>query len=358
MSKKNIIKNNFALLIGINYTGTYSQLNGCQNDVLKMKDILITHYNFKEKNIVTMIDKGGYIQPTAYNIISQINSLYIKSKNKLIDEIYIHYSGHGSNIIDKNKDETDGMDECIVPLDYMDAGLISDDLIYSFLSKINPVKKITLVFDSCNSASCTDLPYSFTLNDSNEIIKQSLSKKKPITNNKNIFVLSGCLDAKVSYDVSEPDGTPCGLLSYNLRKTLQEYNYSCTIGQLLANIKKGFGPTDQTPVLSVNSNDYNINTKIFEKTIKNIQSNKSSKEIPQKKQTKKIKLDQSTKLTPNTIEEINNNKYQLENLYIQFKSFNEMCKNMPLEKVDKHIDTFISQIDKIKLNLDKLKNKN
>lgn len=259
-----IEKRKIALLIGINYMGSPDQLMGCQNDVIKMKDVLMNIYKYKNENIIMLVDKDGYIPPTKSNIISQLNRLFILSSREQLDEIFFHYSGHGTNIVDRDKDETDGKDECIVPVDYIKSGIISDDIIYSFLSKIKRVKKkIICVFDSCNSASCTDLPYSFVIDNKNKILKQIFSKRKPINNNNNIFVISGCLDDKLSWDVSEPDGTPCGLLSYNLRKTLEQFNYTCTIEQLLINIKKGFEKIDQSPVLSVNSINCNINTIVF-----------------------------------------------------------------------------------------------
>lgn len=332
-----VTKNKYALLIGINYTGTSAQLNGCQNDVLKMKEVIKTHYGYKEENIIMMIDKPGFILPTASNIVRQFNLLYSKSVNGLIDEIYIHYSGHGTSIIDRDGDETDGNDECIVPLDYAKSGIITDDFIYSFLSAIKPVKKITWIFDSCNSASCTDLPYSYTLNNYSKIIKKILSKRKPIANNKNIFVLSGCLDPKVSYDVREPDGTPCGLLSYNLRKTLEKYGYTCTIEQLLTNIKKGFGSTDQTPVLSVNSNDYGLNTIIFEKPV----PTQPAKPVPT----------QPVKPTTNTLNKIKINNNLIKNLYVQFNSFTSRSRNMNAQQIDTNVNNFINQVENIKNNL-------
>jgi len=259
-------KKKIAILIGINYIGSQVQLAGCQNDVIKMKDVLMKNYGYKNENIYMLVDRPEFIQPTASNIIAQLNWLYLLSAKEVIGEIYVHYSGHGTSIIDRDRDETDGKDECIVPVDYTKSGIISDDIIYSFLSKIKQVeKKIIWVFDSCNSASCTDLPYSFVIDNKNKITKQILSKRKPITNNNNIFVLSGCLDAKVSYDVVELDGTPCGLLSYNLRKTLEKFNYTCTISQLLINIKSGFGNLDQAPVLSDNLNTFGLNTIVFQK---------------------------------------------------------------------------------------------
>lgn len=347
-------KNKYALLIGINYAGTTAQLEGCQNDVLKMKEVIKTHYGYKEENIIMMVDKEGFISPTASNIVAQLNSLYTKSVNALVDEIYIHYSGHGTSIIDKDRDETDARDECIVPLDYIKSGIITDDTIYSFLSKIKPVKKITWVFDSCNSASCTDLPYSYTLNNSRQIIKQVLSKRKPIVNNKNIFVLSGCLDAKVSYDVREPNGTPCGLLSYNLRKTLEQFGYTCTISQLLTNIKKGFGTNDQTPVLSVNSNNYGPNTIIFEKPVLTQQSRPSQPSRPSRPSQPSHPSDK-IKLSKQTIVDIKNVNNGIKTFHSQFNNFNSKCANMNQEQINSNIDNFEKQLDNIKINLSNCK---
>lgn len=326
-----------ALLIGINYIGTSAELYGCHNDVIKIKQVLMSNYNYLESNINMLIDKKDYSQPTASNILSALNTIYIQCKKEVIEEVFIYYSGHGTNIIDMDKDETDGKDECIVPLDYVKSGIITDDIIYKFLSQLAPVKKkIIWIFDSCNSASCTDLLYSFTINNANQVIKQNLSKRKPITNNKNIFVLSGCLDAKVSYDVREPDGTPCGLLSYNLRKTLEQFGYNCTIEQLLTNIKKGFGATDQSPVLSVNSNTYGPKTIVFEKPIKTSPISISPTSI---KPT-------STQL--NLIKQSNN---QIKILNNDFNNFTNKSSKMTQDQIKTQLDLFVLKLDEIKLGL-------
>jgi len=323
-----------ALLIGINYTGTSEQLNGCQNDVIKIKEVIKTNYNYLESNINILIDKQGFIQPTFSNILSALNTIYIRCKKEVIDEVFIYYSGHGTNMIDRDRDEVDGKDECIVPLDYIKSGMITDDIIYKFLSALAPVKKkIIWVFDSCNSASCTDLPYSFTLTNANRVVKQNLSKRKPISNNKNIFVLSGCLDAKVSYDVREPDGTPCGLLSYNLRKTLEQFGYNCTIEQLLTNIKKGFGTNDQTPVLSVNSNTYGPNTIIFEKKIKTSRT--------------------YTKPTITQLNSIKQTNNQIKIFSDDFNGFTNNSRNMTQNQIKTKLDSFVLKLEEIKSDLKK-----
>ena len=253
-----------AVLIGSNYIGTQYRLYGCQNDVIKYKTVLINNFGYKNEDIKMLIDLTGYEYPTKANILKYMDWIYQQTCTpNLIDEITFYYSGHGTSVKDKDGDELDGMDECIVPLDFEKFGFILDDYIYaSFLSKLKPVKKIICIFDSCNSASCTDLPYSFTCAN-NVLVKQFYSKRQSILSNSNIFVLSGCLDSKTSLDSREQDGTPCGLLSYWLRITLAKYNYKCTIENIVMDIKKGFGNNDQTPVLSVNSNNFLPSTCVF-----------------------------------------------------------------------------------------------
>ena len=267
-----------ALLIGINYVGTPNNLFGCHNDVLKYRLVLINNFGYKDEDIKMLLDLNDYEFPTKNNIIKYMNWIYEQTTiSNLVDEITFYYSGHGTNIRDTNGDEPDKMDECIVPLDFNKSGLIIDDYIYlNFLSKLKPVKKIIMIMDSCNSASCTDLPFSFTLNN-NKIIKQFYSKRSVIKNNPNIFVLSGCLDPKYSFENKETDGTPCGLLSYWLRKTLEKYNYNCTIENLLISIKNGFGMNDQIPVLSVNSNKHIPSSIIFNNKTRNLEIQKNSK---------------------------------------------------------------------------------
>ncbi len=256
----------FAVLIGCNYVGTRNELYGCQNDIIKYKPILINNYGYLEENIISLMDAPGFEYPTFNNIIKSMNWLIEKSLGA--DELTFYYSGHGTNLRDGSKDEPDRMDECVVPLDFNSSGFIVDDYIYlNFLSKLKPVNRLICIFDSCNSASCTDLPYSFTWA-TRKVVKLSFSKRLPIKNNPNIFVLSGCLDPKYSYDSREPNGTPCGLLSYWLRQTLVSGGYKATVGELVSKIKNGFGSNDQTPVVSVNSNNYTTSTVVFTPWVK------------------------------------------------------------------------------------------
>jgi hypothetical protein len=54
-----------ALLVGINYRNTESELNGCINDIINMKDVLITKFGYSIDDI-TVITDDTEIKPTRY----------------------------------------------------------------------------------------------------------------------------------------------------------------------------------------------------------------------------------------------------------------------------------------------------
>ena len=116
MSKKK------ALLIGINYKGTSGQLNGCINDVNDIRNLLISKFKYSSSDIIVLTDDTPK-KPTGINIMNELGKLVIKAYHNQLDEIWIHYSGHGSYVRDRNQDEKDGRDEVLVPIDYKKMGL-------------------------------------------------------------------------------------------------------------------------------------------------------------------------------------------------------------------------------------------
>ena len=58
----------YALLVGINYTGTQNQLMGCINDALGMRTELIEHHGYLPENITVITDETE-TKPTAHNIL-------------------------------------------------------------------------------------------------------------------------------------------------------------------------------------------------------------------------------------------------------------------------------------------------
>ncbi|KAF9155823.1 Ca(2+)-dependent cysteine protease [Mortierella sp. AD011] len=150
-----------ALLIGINYRGLHNELHGCVNDTVVMKKFLLEN-KFKEENIRILTDDqvGTQWMPTKANIMRNLEWLIHDAKKN--DSYFLHYSGHGGQVADLDGDETDGMDNCIFPLDHAQNGVIVDDELHNMLVKSLPQGvRLTVVFDCCHSGSALDLPYMY-----------------------------------------------------------------------------------------------------------------------------------------------------------------------------------------------------
>jgi hypothetical protein len=216
----------YALLIGINYTSAPSgQLNGCINDVNKMKHLLIHKFGYKKQNIKMLTD-DHFEKPTFHNIMKEINVLLEKAK--FCSDIFFHYSGHGSYIPDQDGDEADRQDECLIPLDYYKNGYITDDMIRKlFVEKLSPSCRATLVVDACHSATCFDLPYKYN--------KQGQEWERINDNvvpNKQIAMISGCKDSQTSSD-AYLNGEFKGAMTFALTSVLEHYNYKISWKDLL-----------------------------------------------------------------------------------------------------------------------------
>lgn len=149
-----------AVLIGINYVGTESELSGCHNDVLNIKRYLMAVHGFEESNIVLLMDDGKHILPTRNNIMKAFQDLAQSSRAG--DTCVLHYSGHGGNVKDVSGDEPDRRDETLVPLDFDSAGhIIDDDLFKALVVKIPKGALLMCLMDSCHSGTVLDLPYKF-----------------------------------------------------------------------------------------------------------------------------------------------------------------------------------------------------
>lgn len=242
MSKK-------ALLIGINYVGTSNQLAGCINDVINMKNVLITQFGYHETDITMMTDDTP-VKPTRSNILVELLKLIVSGAPTL----YFHYSGHGGSVRDANGDEKDGYDETICPLDFMTNGQITDDVLNGILQSMNANCKLTAVLDCCHSGSGFDLQYNiYSRAGRNYLLSDSSYVNKNILNGQ-IVMISGCLDSQTSADAYEANQNQ-GALTYCFTETIKQNNV-ITYNKLfstMSNLLKTKKYT-QIPNLSCNKN--------------------------------------------------------------------------------------------------------
>jgi len=231
--------NKSALLIGINYSGTQNQLNGCINDANSI-DSLLKSFNFP--NIQLLTDNTS-IKPTRDNILNNFTSLLSNAKSG--DVIFFFYSGHGSYIADKNNNEFTGNDQMIVPCDLK---YILDDDLKQIINK-NLKSGVTLIslFDCCFSGSVLDLKYQYL--DSLDNNNLTLNTNETDTNG-NVIMISGCSDIQTSADAlinNKNQGalTWAFLETFNSQKNLTWKQLLQGMRDLLKNSK-----FDQIPQLS------------------------------------------------------------------------------------------------------------
>jgi hypothetical protein len=240
-----------ALLIGIDYLSIPSiALNGCIYDVININNVLRDAYDYD--NIIILRDdiNNPTTMPTRANIIN--NLLALAKQSGPLDEIWVHYSGHGSQIQDKNNDEVSGKDGILVPIDYKTKGFILDDELLNII-KTFPCKTI-LIFDCCHSGTVCDLPWSFQYVSPTNTIKTK-NNNVSITN-PNIFMFSGCKDNQKSLDIFvSSDKTAQGAFTNALIQGLRYFRHNVSINQLYQYVCTYLSSNklSQIPILSASS---------------------------------------------------------------------------------------------------------
>jgi hypothetical protein len=159
MSSASAEPQKWALLIGIDGYPHVRPLNGCVNDVKAMHQILTGAFKFPGENVTELTDEAA----TRDGILTAFKDLVGRVSKG--DIVVVHYSGHGSQMPDREGDEPDGKDETILPYDTgraapFDNRDITDDEIYLWLKDLTEkTTAITLIFDCCHSGTIVRDPF-------------------------------------------------------------------------------------------------------------------------------------------------------------------------------------------------------
>ncbi|KAL3567664.1 hypothetical protein D5086_030315 [Populus alba] len=191
-----------ALLIGVTYKRKH-MLKGTINDVKSMGGFLINSFGFKEENIRVLTEEEPEPDffPTKKNI--QNSFKWLVEDCMAGDSLVFYFSGHGIKQFDLDGDESDGFDETICPVDFMEAGTITDDEIKSAI--VRPLKKgVTLnaIVDACHSGTVLDLPYVYNRKEKKWENSTRLSEEEKHTDRGLAISLAACEDIQVAADTS------------------------------------------------------------------------------------------------------------------------------------------------------------
>lgn len=187
-----------ALLVGINYRGAPYQLEGCINDVTNMRDYLLK----RQFNNITMLTDDTAVKPTKQNILNEFTKLL---RNAVIgDTIFFGFSGHGTETIDLDRDETDGIDEVLVPIDATSIRtcIVDDELRKIINLNLKPGVNLYALLDCCFSGTAFDLKYNY-LQNPNPFVGETPSQ---------VYMISGCADNQTSIE-GIVNGKPAGAMT-------------------------------------------------------------------------------------------------------------------------------------------------
>ncbi len=136
-----------ALLVGINRYAV-KPLGGCVNDVLQIQDMLRSKFGFQPSDIRVLTDGDA----TRKGIEAGLDWLVAPGEGGGAGDVRVfHYSGHGSQVEDKDQEEPDGADECLVPIDADRSGYLIDDDLCRLYGHVPAGSNLTLIMDSCHS---------------------------------------------------------------------------------------------------------------------------------------------------------------------------------------------------------------
>jgi len=244
-------KNQKSLLVGINkYKIPGADLAGCINDVTNMQDILLKYFGFTVKQIRMLVDERA----TKQGIMKRLKWLVKDAKPG--DRLLFHFSGHGSQIRDRDGDELkDNLDEILCPHDMdWDGTYIVDDELQELFAGLPKGVNLEVLLDCCHSGSGTreargiaSLPQELSfrprfltppadilarVGDDDLEVRKLLRGGNPL----NHVLFSGCKDNQTSAD-AYIKGSYNGAFTYYLCEHLRDSQAGHSRGDLLKRVR-------------------------------------------------------------------------------------------------------------------------
>lgn len=221
-----------ALLIGINYIGKSYELKGCINDTSNLKNLLQQSFSYNNFTLLTDLTNK---KPNKTNIMEELTKLLVNSKEG--DHIFFSYSGHGTHTADLNRDELDGQDEMLFPLEASSIETcISDDELFNVIkTNLKSGVKLFMLFDSCFSGTVVDLKYNYLVNNLETINNPNVSETKG-----QVIMISGCKDNQTSEDTYvnfNGKNDFSGALTFAFLETINTLGIKITYKTLLENMR-------------------------------------------------------------------------------------------------------------------------
>lgn len=255
---------NRAILVGVNrYRIPGADLKGCINDVTNVRDILLKYYGFTVREIRALTDERA----TKKNIIDRLQ--WLVKDTKPGDRLLFHFSGHGSQIRDREGDELkDRMDEILCPHDMdWDGTYIVDDELRDIFASLPKGANLEVLLDSCHSGTGTREAMAITALPADQAFQprflpppadiqlreeDGLEERKILKgeNPMKHVLFAGCRDNQTSADASI-GGNFNGAFTYYFCKHIRDAGGALTRAELLTRVRASlkFNGFSQVPQL-------------------------------------------------------------------------------------------------------------
>ncbi len=279
-------KLNLALIVGINdYARITPDLKGAVNDAGKFYNLIVEEQKktFPKSNVCVLTDSEASYD----GFYKAFNSLIEKARDDIgpADNVIFYFAGHGSQLPDKNRDESDFEDETLVLYD-TNARIpegrnlelhgkkmrkwphLRDDALNDLLIKLNQkTTHFVVILDSCNSGTATRAinsgltaryaprdAFGESAEENDELMSRGNGDGGYETVGANFpdaVILSAARASEFAYERSG-----AGLFTEALVQTLTNANNEpLTYDQLAARIRNDLGArAKQTPTVSGKSN--------------------------------------------------------------------------------------------------------
>ena len=237
-------------------------LRGCVNDALTMAKIATDHAGFPKDGVRLLCDRR------ATTAIIRERLQWLVEGTGPGSRLLFHYSGHGSQIRDRNGDEIeDHLDEIICPHDLdWDDPITDDEFSALIIGHVGPEVHVTVILDCCHSGTGTREFFKETVKDSMpqrqrfltpppdigwraageididlSVAERTVNMTKKRTRvrrfglavtKQNAVLIAGCRSDQTSADAFI-DNDYRGALTYSLYKALSGANYQITNRELV-----------------------------------------------------------------------------------------------------------------------------
>jgi hypothetical protein len=139
-----------ALLVGINrYPDPGNELKGCVNDVRQMAETLKSRCGFPGDGNMRILTDARATRKAILDGLA-----WLTAGASPGDSLVFHYSGHGSQVSDRDGDETtDRLDEILCPYDLDWDHPLTDDDLAAACANVPQGALLTAILDCCHSGT-------------------------------------------------------------------------------------------------------------------------------------------------------------------------------------------------------------